>query len=192
MTALARRLPDSARFSLRFLCAAWLAGSAAVLRVFVRRADGRAGECRVSAAAPSRRQRRVRVGTVVADARERIARARRIFRSSRVLGGRLRRCRVTLALGARPRFRPGAPMPAARVAAASSTQARGAVSRATARVPQERDSHIQGDPVGEDEGLLRVPAGEVADQRRSRPPTDPRRDVRREEAATGPFDRRPP
>ena len=34
MTALARRLPDSARFSLRFLCAAWLAGSAAVLRVF--------------------------------------------------------------------------------------------------------------------------------------------------------------
>ena len=32
MTALARRLPDSARFSLRFLCAAWLAGSAAVLR----------------------------------------------------------------------------------------------------------------------------------------------------------------
>ena len=34
MTALARRLPDSARFSLRFLCAAWLAGSAAVLRYF--------------------------------------------------------------------------------------------------------------------------------------------------------------
>ena len=34
MTALARRLPDSARFSLRFLCASWLAGSAAVLRVF--------------------------------------------------------------------------------------------------------------------------------------------------------------
>jgi len=34
MTALARRLPDSTRFSLRFLCAAWFAGSAAVLRVF--------------------------------------------------------------------------------------------------------------------------------------------------------------
>jgi hypothetical protein len=34
MTALAARLPDSARFELRFLCAAWLAGSAAVLRVF--------------------------------------------------------------------------------------------------------------------------------------------------------------
>jgi hypothetical protein len=33
MTALAR-LPDSARFRLRFLCAAWLAGSAAVLHVF--------------------------------------------------------------------------------------------------------------------------------------------------------------
>ncbi|HEY6050503.1 MAG TPA: hypothetical protein VIZ58_04585 [Thermoanaerobaculia bacterium] len=33
MTALAR-LPDSARFGLRFLCAAWLAGSAAVLRLF--------------------------------------------------------------------------------------------------------------------------------------------------------------
>lgn len=32
MTALAR-LPDSARFRIRFLCAAWLAGSAAVLRV---------------------------------------------------------------------------------------------------------------------------------------------------------------
>ena len=34
MTALARQLPESARFSLRFLCAAWLAGSAALLRVF--------------------------------------------------------------------------------------------------------------------------------------------------------------
>jgi len=34
MTALAARLPDSARFGLRFLCVAWLAGSAAVLRVF--------------------------------------------------------------------------------------------------------------------------------------------------------------
>ena len=34
MTALAARLPDSARFGLRFLCAAWLVGPAAVLRLF--------------------------------------------------------------------------------------------------------------------------------------------------------------